>query len=269
MELQQEVKEITTDGSVHEVLQKLLRAEAVIQERARQEKAKGNESTTGSGRNQGSHKRNINSSTELTHKLTETKNIPRRMESEMNVRGVKCFICEQKGYMAKSCSEARKNLARIVVLEGSGPDISDATGQPSDNTVEQQPDDVEKLDPWMRTVTATKESNEGAANTRGASYKINVVVEGVKTRGFLDHGAQVSLIRKELLPVIKEKQSWTQAECHERDLKMGQQPIGGTGAPLGVISLVRLQVMVDETGVTKEVPCFVLASEKPIWGGEL
>ena len=95
------------------------------------------------------------------------------------------------------------------------------------------------------------------------------MVEGVKTRGFLDHGAQVSLIRKELLLAIKEKRSWTQGECHERDLKMGQQPIGATGATLGAISLVCLQVMVDETGVTKEVPCFVLASEKPIWGGEL
>ena len=59
VELQQEVKEITTDGSVNELLQKLLRAEAVIQEHARREKAKGNEFTTGSGRNQGSHKRNI------------------------------------------------------------------------------------------------------------------------------------------------------------------------------------------------------------------
>ena len=146
----------------------------------------------------------------------------------------------------------------MVVLEGSGPDTSVAARQPSDNTVEQQPDDVEKLDPWMRTVTATKESNQGAANTRGPSYKINVVVEGVKTRGFLDHGAQISLIRKELLPAIKDKHSWTQAECHERDLKMGQQPIGATGAQLGAISLVSLQVMVDETGVTKEVPCFVL-----------
>ena len=38
MELQREIKEITTDGSVHELLQKLLRAETVIQERARREK---------------------------------------------------------------------------------------------------------------------------------------------------------------------------------------------------------------------------------------
>ena len=117
VELQREVKEITTDGSVHELLQKLLRAETVIQERARREKTKSNESNTGSGVNQRNHRRDLNSSTELTRKPTETRNTPRRMESEMSIKGVKCFICKQKGHMAKSCPEARKNPARMVVLE--------------------------------------------------------------------------------------------------------------------------------------------------------
>ena len=121
----------------------------------------------------------------------------------------------------------------------------------------------------MRTVTTSKETNEGTVNARGPSYKVNIVVEGVKTRGFLDHGAQISLIHKELLPAIKEKQNWTQTECHKRNLKMGQQPVGATGAPLGVISLVRVQVVVDETGVSREIPCFVLASEQPILSEEL
>ena len=84
------------------------------------------------------------------------------------------------------------------------------------------------------------------------------MVEGVKARVLLDHGAQVSFIHKELLPAIKEKQSWTQTECHE---KMGQQPIGATGAPLGVISFVHVWVVVDKTGESREVPCFVLASK--------
>ena len=39
VELQQEVKEIPTDGSVNALLQKLLRAETVIKERAQQSKA--------------------------------------------------------------------------------------------------------------------------------------------------------------------------------------------------------------------------------------
>ena len=73
--------------------------------------------------------------------------------------------------------------------------------------------------------TARKEKNEETANTRGPSYKVTLVIEGVKMRGFLDHGAQVSLIRKELLPAIKKKQSWTHAKCHERDFKMGH-PLG-------------------------------------------
>ena len=55
-------------------------------------------------------------------------------------------------------------------------------------------------------------------DTRGPNYKVNVMVEGVKTRGFLDHGAQVSLICKELLPTIKEKQGWTITKCHERNI---------------------------------------------------
>ena len=115
VELQQEAKEITTNGSVHELLQKLLRAETVIQEHAQREKDKGNESTIGSGMNQGSHRRDMNSSTELTCKPTKSRNTPQRMESEISIKGVKYFICKQKGHMAKSCPEVRKNPARTVV----------------------------------------------------------------------------------------------------------------------------------------------------------
>ena len=34
----------------------------------------------------------------------------------------------------------------------------------------------------------------------GPTYKVDISVERVQTRGLLDHGAQVSLIRKESLP---------------------------------------------------------------------
>ena len=54
VELQREAKEITTDGSVHELLQKLLRAETVIQEHAQQEKTKDNESKSGNSSSPGS-----------------------------------------------------------------------------------------------------------------------------------------------------------------------------------------------------------------------
>ena len=37
---------------------------------------------------------------------------------------------------------------------------------------------------------------------RGPTYKAEVIVDGVKVRALLDHGAQVSLVHKELLPKI-------------------------------------------------------------------
>jgi len=170
VELQQEVKEITTDGSVHELLQKLLRAETIIQEHASREKTKGNESNLGNISSRGSNcRRGANLSTELPHKPTENKNNSRRTDAEMSIRGIKCFISKQKAHMAKSSPKARKNPARIVVLDSS---------ESTTDAGKQQPVDVDKLDPWMRTVTAEKENNEPAADTRGPSYKVNIVVEG-------------------------------------------------------------------------------------------
>jgi len=58
-------------------------------------------------------------------------------------------------------------------------------------------------------------------------------------------------------------------EYHQRNLRMGRQPVGATGDPLGVISLVHLQIMAEENGAGKEISCFVLASEKPIWDDEV
>jgi len=83
----------------------------------------------------------------------------------------------------------------------------------------------------------------------------------VSKRGFLDHGVQVTLVRRELLPVIGEKHGWSPEERHKRKL----QPVGAMGTNLGVIALVSLDIQVDKTGMVKEVPCYVLFSEKPIF----
>ena len=66
------------------------------------------------------------------------------------------------------------------------------------------------------------------------------------------------LIRKELLPTIKEKQGWTITECHEKNTKMGQQPVGATGTPLGAISLVRLQGQLMKQELRKKFPVLCL-----------
>jgi len=87
-------------------------------------------------------------------------------------------------------------------------------------------------DPWLRTVT-TNPSAQGAEQdgpsqlvTRGPTYKVDLTVDGVHTRGLFDHGAQVSLVRKELLATIKEHHGWSREQCSHRNLKMKLQPIG-------------------------------------------
>ena len=118
----------------------------------------------------------------------------------------------------------------------------------------------------LYTVTITSDKS---LNTRGPTYKAGVIVEVVKVRALLDHGAQVSLVRKELLPKIKEKNGWTLEECHDRNCKLEGQPTGAGRYELGAIAVVRLQVMTMDGEKQHQVPCYVLESSKPIWNGEL
>ena len=98
---------------------------------------------------------------------------------------------------------------------------------------------------------------------------MDITVDGVKTRALLDHGAQVSLARRQLLPVIKERNNWTGGQCQDRTLKMERQPQGAGGHNLGAEGMVALQVTIENTGVSQRVPCYILDSAKPIWKGEL
>ena len=98
---------------------------------------------------------------------------------------------------------------------------------------------------------------------------ILIEVNGIKTRALLDHGAQVSLARKELLPLIKEKNKWSHSQCDTRNLKMDAQPIGAGGEALGAVAAVSLDITIEKTKGTQQVPCYVLESSKPIWKGEL
>ena len=108
-----------------------------------------------------------------------------------------------------------------------------------------------------------------SSTIRGSTYKAGVIVEGVKVRALLDHGAQVSLVRKELLPVIRERNGWTLEECHDRNCKLEGQPTGAGGYELGAIAVVRLQITTMDGEKQHQVPCYVLESSKPIWNGEL
>ena len=67
---------------------------------------------------------------------------------------------------------------------------------------------------------------------------MDVEVEGVKTRALVDNGSQVTLVRSELLPRIKEHNDWTLEQCHQRNRPIKAQPIGVSGQDLGATSVV-------------------------------
>ena len=99
-------------------------------------------------------------------------------------------------------------------------------------------------------------------------------MDGIKTQALLDHGAQASLARKQLLPVIKERNNWSLEQCQAKNLKLEGQPQGAGGHDLGAEGIVVFQLTVEGTGASQRgasqrVPCYILDSSKPIWKGEL
>jgi len=106
-------------------------------------------------------------------------------------------------------------------------------------------------------------------DVKGPVYTTVVSVDGVRTKAFLDFGAQVSLVRRQMLPKIRLKQQWSEEECHKRSRVMTQQPLGAGGGSLGATGIASLCISVESTGSTQMVPCYILDSSKPIWRGEL
>ena len=92
--------------------------------------------------------------------------------------------------MAKDCPIPRSQRATSIRRIASG----------SVDTTEQQ-------DLWLHTVTVKtgQQLKEITVAARGPTYKVDIVVDGIKNRALLDHEAQVSLARKQLLPITKEK----------------------------------------------------------------
>ena len=126
------------------------------------------------------------------------------------------------------------------------------------------------FDPWIRTLLGGLEGEKSKGSRwRGPVYKVDVKVEGVQTRALLDHGAQVSLLRLQMLPMIKDKKQWSLEQCHSKNRALDQQPVAAEGNALGAVAVVQLQVRVDSTGIEQDVPFYVLDSTKPICIGEL
>ena len=137
------------------------------------------------------------------------------------------------------------------------------------NRLTMDSEDVE-TSPWIRGMQVVEPPpHECQVGVKGPTYKVDLVVGGIRTRGLLDYGVQVSLAWKELLPLIKEKRDWLLEQCNAQHLRMEAQPVGSSGKPIGMTALVLLEVTVEDSGMTQQVPCYVLDSSKPIWQGEV
>ena len=85
-----------------------------------------------------------------------------------------------------------------------------------------------------------KSDNKDKSVLVGPTYKIEITVEGVRTRALLDHGAQVTIVRRQLLGKVKERQKWPVETCRSKEIR-------ATGTELGAVGAVRLNMVVDAT----------------------
>ena len=119
LKLQREVREIT-DGSVQELLQKLLHAEYVVEERERWTQEPRRKRFPGSATQE----------TIQPKSSTVNKPAPSKSSSkpELDLQTVKCYRCSEVGHLARDCQKPKKRgMNRIVISQK----------------------DDESLDPWF------------------------------------------------------------------------------------------------------------------------
>ena len=102
----------------------------------------------------------------------------------------------------------------------------------------------------------------------GSNYKVDKTIHGVLTTALIDSGSQVCLVRKQLLPIVKDKCNWSLSDCLRHILPLNNQPVGAEGSVYGATALVSLEVVVEVTGKSLKVPCYVIDSIKPVWRGD-
>lgn len=50
---------------------------------------------------------------------------------------------------------------------------------------------------------------------------------------------------------------------------MSGQSVRGGGEALGAVAVVAMDIVIEETKESQQVPCYMMESSKPIWAGEL
>ena len=238
--LQKEVGDIK-DWSLQELFERLLRAEARIAEHDRRVKT---EPTKRTQRTVMKDENNIEAN--VTQKRPSSGRQNHHGSVEMQLKNIKCFKCHKKGHVAKDCSQT-VNSTRVIAAEETTSD--------------------EECWIHVRVLTTESTLEQTAVSNTGPTYKANVVVEGLKSRALLDNGSQISLVRTEMLPKLKEINNWSMEECKSKTSKMVSQPLGAGGNELEARKIVLLSVTLEATGKSLLIPCYVVDSTRPLWKG--
>ena len=105
-------------------------------------------------------------------------------------------------------------------------------------------------------------------NVIGSLYKEDITIYGVPTRALIDSGSQVCNVTPQLLPLLKISVIGVLSDCLAHNFPLNNQPVGAEGSVLGATTLVYLEVVVEVTGKSLKVPCYVIYSTKPVWKGD-
>ena len=85
-------------------------------------------------------------------------------------------------------------------------------------------------------------------NVVGSVYKVDVIVGSIPTKAFVDSGSQVCIVRKQLLPYIKEKQNCSVSNCLAQYLAFDTQPFGAEGPLFGAKASAKYILLLKSLG---------------------
>ena len=195
--------------------------------------------------------RNSPSQCSVNNKEATVHKLPRGSRSqgtpETVLRCMKCFKCHLKYHVAKDCSQ-NANSTRVIAID-----------QVTTSNVE--------YCVCVRVLTTEEETEQNSVSNTGPTYKVNVVIEGLQFRALVGNGSQISLVRTEMLAKLKERNNWTLEECKSKTTKMIFPPQGACGSELRAKKIVFLSVMLEVTGKSLYIPCYVVDSTRPLWQG--
>ena len=183
----------------------------------------------------------------------------------MVMKNFKCYKCQKKGHIAKYCPAGTQEDGKVGAVA-----LSDDLGV--ENVDNDQTLSTEEL-LWSRVVTEGNSSGGTSEvsnlSLSGPVYKVDVTVDGVKTRALLDHGSQVTIVRRQLLPLIKEKREWSMETCCSKLKPLKSLPTGASGQQLKAKGIVTMDILVESTGKTCNNPRYIIDSGEPLWSGAL